>query len=875
LQERWARFWAVDLHVHTPGSEDAAAADFGTPDDIVSVARARGLDCIAVTDHNTASWCQKVAEAAVGKELVVLPGVEISTREGHLLGIWEEGTPISVIEDLLIRVGIERADFGRLDVTTDSGLAQCAREISLAGGLAIPAHIDKERGLLSLPVRNHANATLVDPAFAALEYVKLETVESVRQRIGGRELPALVQGSDAYDAELSRHAASGIGIRRTLVKAARPDLVGIRHALADPDLRISVSADVLERGHPHITSLEVSTGFLGGVDLAFSPDMNSLLGGTGSGKSLAVEALRFALDQQADAQTFPQIDDEVQSRLRAALGVGCEVSVVVEIPGGRYRIQRRFTTVPESPKVFQALDGAWVEVGKSVRDIISVAAFSQGEVLEYARQPVGRMGLIDAEVDLSGLFATVSTVKAALEVNADQLLALRRREKTLSDVSSGEAELRERVQQLSDLFDGEMVRQQSQWTNEQASVAALLQQISTDKEPDETPLQAPAADSKSANASRFREIKTALEVFTKTKAEAGVLYRKGLEAFRTVLTRVSGEIDEDFAEFTKQFDEALLAKGGTSVALLRGELQTAQTKLGKADQASKEFADEVKPALERAVLTRDGLLTDLNNARQAIRTVRRDRVSALNKKTAGHVKLDIPTAGDPAAYRAELDLLKIGSRVREPVLDAIAKGIHPFQLVRIILSGDSTNGDDLPTGVAAPDIARLIANVHERDLWEVLMRLQIVDRPDVLRMSFRKPEGGAYVGIEELSHGQKCTAILVVLLADGENPVLVDQPEDALHAPWIEDYLVERLRELRGSRQYIFATRSPGLVVSADSEQIITMRASASSGEVEASGSLERHDLNDLALHHLEGGRPPFERRARKLSAAISKPVAK
>lgn len=68
---------------------------------------------------------------------------------------------------------------------------------------------------------------------------------------------------------------------------------------------------------------------------------------------------------------------------------------------------------------------------------------------------------------------------------------------------------------------------------------------------------------------------------------------------------------------------------------------------------------------------------------------------------------------------------------------------------------------------------------------------------------------------------------LLILLADGTAPVVVDQPEDALHAPWMEEYLVPRLRELRGSRQYLFATRSSSIVVSADAEQIITLKASA------------------------------------------------
>jgi hypothetical protein len=139
-----------------------------------------------------------------------------------------------------------------------------------------------------------------------------------------------------------------------------------------------------------------------------------------------------------------------------------------------------------------------------------------------------------------------------------------------------------------------------------------------------------------------------------------------------------------------------------------------------------------------------------------------------------------------------------------------------------------------------------------------------IDRPS-LTVKFKKPDDGTYTSIENLAHGQRCTAILVILLADGDTPVLVDQPEDALHAPWIEAYLVDRLRSLRGSRQYVFATRSPGIVVSGDAEQIITMCATAGKGEVEACGSLERHDLNRLALHHLEGGPVAFNRRTRKL----------
>lgn len=274
------------------------------------------------------------------------------------------------------------------------------------------------------------------------------------------------------------------------------------------------------------------------------------------------------------------------------------------------------------------------------------------------------------------------------------------------------------------------------------------------------------------------------------------------------------------------------------------------------------------PQLQRLNEGREDLLEQLHQARHNRREARRGRVAELNAKTAGFVKLDIPNRGDDAEFRKALDTLKVGSRVREAVLDAVSKKVHPFRFVRALLNGDVSDLVDEEAGIDSSSVARLLTNVDDRNLWTELLEAQLIDRPDVLTIKFKKPDDGHFSDIENLAHGQRCTAILVILLADGEMPVLVDQPEDALHAPWIEEYLVDRLRSLRGSRQYVFATRSPGIVVSGDAEQIITMKATAGHGEIEACGSLERHDLNRLTLHHLEGGPVPFGRRAQKLSVS-------
>src|SRR5258708_30521884 len=107
-----------------------------------------------------------------------------------------------------------------------------------------------------------------------------------------------VPGSEMWDASLRRAALSGIGAGRTWVKASRPDLVVIKHALADPDLRVRLGAPPPVAAYPVVQSVELVGGFLGGQKITLGSDLNCLLGGTGVGKSLVLEAIRYALVRQ-------------------------------------------------------------------------------------------------------------------------------------------------------------------------------------------------------------------------------------------------------------------------------------------------------------------------------------------------------------------------------------------------------------------------------------------------------------------------------------------------------------------------------------------------------------------------------------------------
>lgn len=77
----------VDLHLHTWVSDGDLS-----PAELVRLAIQAGLDVIAITDHDTAAGVAEAQMAAAATPLVVIPGIEISTRTGdhelHILGYW-------------------------------------------------------------------------------------------------------------------------------------------------------------------------------------------------------------------------------------------------------------------------------------------------------------------------------------------------------------------------------------------------------------------------------------------------------------------------------------------------------------------------------------------------------------------------------------------------------------------------------------------------------------------------------------------------------------------------------------------------------------------------------------------------------------------
>lgn len=121
-----------------------------------------------------------------------------------------------------------------------------------------------------------------------------------------------------------------------------------------------------------------------------------------------------------------------------------------------------------------------------------------------------------------------------------------------------------------------------------------------------------------------------------------------------------------------------------------------------------------------------------------------------------------------------------------------------------------------------------------------------------------------YKPLNDLSTGQKCTAILNLLLSGRDDPLIIDQPEDHLDNAFIADRIVHDLRNLKTKRQFIFATHNANIPVFGDAELIAVLYSDKDGGKVIEIGAIDKLEVRERAAEILEGGKAAFEMRRRK-----------
>jgi hypothetical protein len=156
---------------------------------------------------------------------------------------------------------------------------------------------------------------------------------------------------------------------------------------------------------------------------------------------------------------------------------------------------------------------------------------------------------------------------------------------------------------------------------------------------------------------------------------------------------------------------------------------------------------------------------------------------------------------------------------------------------------------------------------------DVIMQIEELDLPPTTTIRLNVASEGQspqWQTLDELSTGQKATAVLLLLLLESQAPLVVDQPEDDLDNRFITDGVVPKMRDEKRRRQFLFATHNANIPVLGDAELIIGLTASGEADQGKARlpqeymGSIDTHSVRELVEEVLEGGKDAFEMRRLK-----------
>ena len=155
--------------------------------------------------------------------------------------------------------------------------------------------------------------------------------------------------------------------------------------------------------------------------------------------------------------------------------------------------------------------------------------------------------------------------------------------------------------------------------------------------------------------------------------------------------------------------------------------------------------------------------------------------------------------------------------------------------------------------------------------FEEYLRPERVDRlalyvpQDTIEVSFHDDTGGGWRPLQQGSPGQQTAALLSFVLGYGNEPIILDQPEDDLDNTLIYELLVSRLREVKPNRQVIVITHNPNIVVHGDAEFVLSLEAGEGQSRIVCEGGLQERTVREEICRVMEGGRHAFESRYRRI----------
>jgi len=871
-----AQFRRADLHIHSFGDHGSYdVSDKGmTPEGIVDVAIAEGLEVVAITDHNVIGNVRTALKYSENKNNLVVPGVELSTPQGHLLVYFPTPEKLELF-------------YGKLTFSADKKachdtIPQCLKYAEDLGGFGICAHIDLELGfekahpkydafkqdilncknLLGLEIASSANSKWFSHSD---DDVSRKNCIAIRCGHLEQELDnelAKVMSSDAHTtALLGRNAQGNRKLTRFKMESLTFD--ALRIALIDSMARVRIE-DLIPASVPHFVGIKLEGGFLRNQIVNFSKNLTCIIGGRGAGKSTLLESLRVASANEVsntivDSPVWPDdilllYEDEVGQRHTLSRSKLNEVSN--SDPNGPTHIAIESYGQGQTADTIQHCD----------KDPTILLTFLDGFVNVddmLSRDDELRESLLDNQTEMERLQLEVNRIP---EIEGRKKIAEAQIATLKSQKASQVVELEEKLATERQLRDQLKVNLTSLFTSINAALSSEgLKDLVLDL--DETKL--------AVGKTEFEAVK---KLVTELADEAQTLSEQ-------LKTKVAESTNEVLAQL--KVWQAKEQETQTKIENLRRELEKQNIVLDmafirKVTKDSTDFASKLVelrksvPKLQAAAKERRELVASRRNLRSRIFMTRQAFATAMNENLAATVvDYNVSLRYQEGRLSKEFEeMLKdqMGWRTSAvPKAAMIASHLSPFALLDAINKKDTAPILQIAdaTGNAifsTKEADAIIAQIGQKSAKAALERCAFEDRPEIkVTKEVLLADGTKTHQVREfskLSLGQQQSILLSILLfSKSTTPLIIDQPEDNLDSEFIYKTLVRSLRNIKERRQIIVVTHNANIAVLGDAELIIPLRGAAEFAVIRDRGSIDTAETKEIVCTILEGSRKAFVRR--------------
>lgn len=885
----WYKF---DFHNHTPASHDYRVPDI-TPREWLLAYMRQQVDCVVISDHNSGAWVDSLKDelvrmyqdASAGyipdfRPLALFPGVELTaTGNVHILAVLHTNSTGADVERLLAQCNnncpIPR-DVPNHEIVLQLGPAGIISNIRRnPEAICILAHIDAVKGVLvSLTNQGELTAAFqANPHAVEIRHRAEDITDGTHRRLI-TDLP-LLRGSDAHHPEQA-------GVRTCWLKMSSPDFDGLRHALLDPENCVLFDQLPPEEPASYLHSLKFRTRLCHPANqeaatVEFSPFYNAVIGSRGSGKSTLIESIRLAM-RKTEGLTATQT-----KKLTQFSQTGMEADSFIECVFRKEGTDFRLSWRPDGNHELHIFsEGAWIPDSNWSGDRFPLSVYSQKMLYELASDTGAFLRVCDESPVVN---------KRAWKERWDQLereylneqITLRglRSRKVSAGTLQGELSDAERaVSQLQSSayypVCNRLARARAELSAASLSLERYEQRISTIQALADKPQQATAAPSDPSGP---------FTIFMERLLSVQEQYDQRLNALLSECVAELAVIREEqsFASLGETVRDQQANVEREAVALRTQGLNPdiLNELMARCESLKNDLRnyDGLEEAITSSVARSEQLQAEMRTHRMTLTDNRKAFLSSLSLRDLEIKILPLcaPYEDIVSGYQGVTGISNFSERIYDNNDGSgLLQGFiseRPFSPLPAATEKkyavlDTLKALHLDICLDRPGAGTELHGSFRNRLKGLnesqLDALQCWYPDDGIHIRYRTP-GGQMDDISSASPGQKGASMLQFLLSYGNDPLLLDQPEDDLDCLMLSMSVIPAIMSNKKRRQLIIVSHSAPIVVNGDAEYVISMQHDRTGLYPGLCGALQEAPVKALICRQMEGGEKAFRSRYERI----------